>query len=462
MELEIVILAAGKGTRMGSKLPKVLHTIGGKPLLAHVIETANSLKPKKIIIIYGHGGEQVQQTIESSISKDISTKIQWIEQIQQQGTGHAVQMAAPFLNDQSNALVLYGDVPLTQSSTLKSLISNVNNESPLSLLTMILSNATGYGRILRDIDGKILGIVEQKDANPEQLEIREANTGILCAQAKELKIWLDKLKNDNAQGEYYLTDIVGMAAEDGVNIKSEQPETIYEVEGVNDKKQLAELERCYQYEQANTLLLSGVTLMDPARIDIRGDLQIESDVSIDINVIFEGSVKIKSGSIIGPNCVIKNSSIGANTRIEANTLIEGSLIEDECSIGPFARVRPGTHVFKGGKLGNFVETKKAEIGEGSKVSHLSYIGDAKLGKDVNVGAGTITCNYDGVNKYLTEIEDEVFIGSNTSLIAPVKIGKKATTGAGSAINKDVDNEELAIARGKQRNISGWKRPEKKS
>ena len=462
MELEIIILAAGKGTRMMSKLPKVLHTIGGKPLLAHVIETANSLEPKKIIIIYGHGGEQVQQTIEANISQDISNKIQWIEQTEQKGTGHAVQMAAPFLSDQNKALVLYGDVPLIQTSTLKSLISIKNSESPLSLLTMILPNATGYGRILRDIDGKILGIVEQKDANQEQLEIKEANTGILCAQVKQLKAWLERIKNDNSQEEFYLTDVVGMAAENYQKIPSMQPETIHEVEGVNDKKQLAALERCYQKQQADTLLLSGVTLMDPERIDIRGDVNIESDVTIDINVVLEGRVTIKSGTIVGQNCLIKNADIGANTRIEANTVIEDSTVGDECNIGPFARLRPGSHVHKGGKLGNFVETKKAEIGEGSKVNHLSYVGDAVLGKGVNVGAGSITCNYDGANKHLTELDDGVFIGSNTSLVAPVKLGKNSTTGAGSVINKDVENEELAIARGKQKNISGWTRPIKKS
>jgi len=462
MELEIIILAAGKGTRMMSKLPKVLHTIGGKPLLAHVIETANSLEPKKIIIIYGHGGEQVQQTIEASISQNISNKIQWIEQTEQKGTGHAVQMAAPFLSDQNKALVLYGDVPLIQTSTLKSLISIKNSESPLSLLTMILPNATGYGRILRDIDGKILGIVEQKDANQEQLEIKEANTGILCAQVKQLKAWLERIKNDNSQEEFYLTDVVGMAAENYQKIPSMQPETIHEVEGVNDKKQLAALERCYQKQQADTLLLSGVTLMDPERIDIRGDVNIESDVTIDINVVLEGRVTIKSGTIVGQNCLIKNADIGANTRIEANTVIEDSTVGDECNIGPFARLRPGSHVHKGGKLGNFVETKKAEIGEGSKVNHLSYVGDAVLGKGVNVGAGSITCNYDGANKHLTELDDGVFIGSNTSLVAPVKLGKNSTTGAGSVINKDVENEELAIARGKQKNISGWTRPIKKS
>jgi len=462
MELEIVILAAGKGTRMGSKLPKVLHTIGGKPLLSHVIETANSLNPTKIIIIYGHGGEQVQETVEANINKGISSKIQWIEQTQQKGTGHAVQIAAPFLSDQNKALVLYGDVPLIQASTLKSLISIENKESPLSLLTMNLPNARGYGRILRDIDGKILGIVEQKDANTEQLEIKEANTGILCARIKQLKVWLDKINNENAQGEFYLTDIVGMAAEEFLNIFSFQPETNYEVEGVNDKKQLAALERCYQKQQADLLLLSGITLMDPDRVDIRGDINIEPDVTIDINVVLEGRVTIKSGTIVGQNCLIKNADIGANTRIEANTVIEDSIIGDECNIGPFARLRPGSHVHKGGKLGNFVETKKAEIGEGSKVNHLSYVGDAVLGKGVNVGAGSITCNYDGANKYLTELEDGVFIGSNTSLIAPVKLGKNSTTGAGSVINKNVDDEELAIARGKQKNITGWARPVKKS
>lgn len=461
MDLEVVILAAGKGTRMKSKLPKVLHLLGGKPLLAHVIETAQSLEPKKIIVIYGHGGDSVKQTIAATMDQHTANNIEWIEQVEQKGTGHAVQMAEPFLNDASKVLVLYGDVPLIRASTLQSLINKKNSESPLSLLTMNLPDATGYGRILRDIDGNIKGIVEQKDANQEQLKIEEINTGILCADAKPLKGWLKQLKNNNAQEEYYLTDIVAMAANKYLPIYAEQAKSAIEVEGINDKIQLAKLERCFQRQQAETLLLNGVTLLDPERIDIRGKVDIEPDVIIDVNVIFEGSVKVAAGTVIGPNCVIKNSTIGANVRIEANTLIEGSHIAEQCTIGPFARVRPGTHLHKGAKLGNFVETKKTDIGEGSKVNHLSYIGDAKIGKDVNIGAGTITCNYDGVNKHLTEIEDGVFIGSNTSLIAPVKIGKQATTGAGSAINKNVEEKQLAIARGKQKNIDGWQRPEKK-
>ncbi len=464
MDLEIVILAAGKGTRMKSKLPKVLHPVGGKPLLVHVIETALSLAPKKIIVIYGHGGELVKESIAANLDSKVAESLQWLEQKEQKGTGHAVQIAEPWLNDAGKALVLYGDVPLIQSLTLKKLLNydnTVEDKPALSLLTMNLADASGYGRILRDIDGHIKGIVEQKDANQEQLQIKEINTGILAAPVKQLKGWLQQLENDNAQGEYYLTDIVAMAANEDFPINSEQPSTALEIEGINDRKQLAKLERCFQNLQAEKLLLSGVTLRDPHRIDIRGELEIEPDVLIDVNVVFEGMVTIKSGTVIGPNCVLKNTSIGANAVIEANTLIEDSIIGDQCKVGPFARVRPGTHLQKGARLGNFVETKQADIGEGSKVNHLSYIGDAKLGKGVNIGAGTITCNYDGVNKHLTEIEDGAFIGSNTSLIAPVTIGKHATTGAGSAINKNVEDKQLAIARGKQKNITGWQRPEKK-
>lgn len=459
MNLDIVILAAGKGTRMKSKLPKVLHPLGGKPMLAHVIETASELKPQRIIVIYGHGGELVRQGIEECLDEKTVKELEWIEQKEQRGTGHAVQMASHLLDDKNKVLVLYGDVPLIQKTTLQRLI-NTNDFSALSLLTVKLADPSGYGRILRDIDNNIKGIVEHKDANEEQLNINEVNTGILCAQAKHLNKWVTQLRDNNAQGELYLTDIVSMAEEERQEIRSENPETGFEVEGINDRYQLASLERIYQQQLTKKLLLNGVTLIDPDRIDIRGEVDIDSDVTVDVNVIFEGKVKVESGCYIGPNCVLKNAVIGRDTCIEANSYIEDSKVEESCVIGPYARLRPGTVVKNRGKVGNFVEIKKSEIGEGSKVNHLSYVGDATLGKEVNVGAGTITCNYDGANKHPTYIGDGAFIGSNTSLIAPVKIGKEATTGAGSAINKDVEDKQLAIARGKQKNISGWQRPKK--
>lgn len=453
LPLDIVILAAGKGTRMRSDLPKVLHPIGGRPLLQHVIDTARKLGAERLLTIVGHGADQVEQRLAAD-------DIQFVMQTEQLGTGHAVQQTLPHLRDNSRVLILYGDVPLTRAETLEKLVAQVNDKQ-MGLLTMTLPDPTGYGRIIRDEQGKVAAIVEQKDASAEQLKISEINTGIMAATAGQLRQWLPLLSNDNAQGEYYLTDLIAMARKSGVNIHVEQPQRVEEVEGINNRQQQAALERYYQRQEAEALLATGVTLMDPGRFDCRGRITAGRDVVIDINCVFEGEVTLADGVQIGPNCLLKNCAIGAGTKIEANSVIEDAQVEARCTIGPFARLRPGTHLAEGAKIGNFVETKKARIGAGSKVNHLSYIGDTTMGAGVNVGAGTITCNYDGVNKFQTEIGDEVFVGSNTSLVAPVKLGKGSTIGAGSVITREVPESELAIARGKQRNISEWQRPKKK-
>ena len=451
--LEIVVLAAGKGTRMKSELPKVLHPIAGKPMLEHVLESARALKADMIHIVAGHGHELVETNYRAN-------DVNFVRQEQQLGTGHAVQQALPYLTDNSRVLILYGDVPLTQIETLHDLLAQVSVNT-LGLLTVNLANPTGYGRIIRNSQGEVIKIVEQKDATEVELSISEGNTGILAVNVSDLKRWLPKLKAENAQGEYYLTDIIGMARDESLPIVTAQPKSEFEVLGVNDRRQQAQLERYYQIQTAEKLMAQGVTLMDPGRFDCRGDLSVGTDVVVDINCIFEGEVTLGNGVIIGPNCIITNSSVGDNSVIKANTILENATIGEACELGPFARARPGTVMAKGSKLGNFVETKKAIIGEGSKVNHLTYIGDAEIGALVNVGAGTITCNYDGVNKSKTTIGDGAFIGSNTSLVAPVTIGAGATVGAGSTIASNVPDEQLGVARGKQRNISGWKRPTKK-
>lgn len=451
--LDIVILAAGKGTRMRSDLPKVLHPIGGRPLLQHVIDTARELGAERLLTIVGHGAEQVEKQLGAD-------DIQFVLQTEQLGTGHAVQQALPHLRDNARVLILYGDVPLTRAETLKALVAEVNDRQ-MGLLTMTLPDPAGYGRILRDAQGQVEAIVEQKDATDEQLAITEINTGIMAATSEQLRQWLPRLSNDNAQGEYYLTDLIAMARLSGVAIHVAQPARVQEVEGINNRQQQAALERHYQRQQAEALLVRGVTLMDPARFDCRGRLETGRDVIIDINCVFEGDVTLEDGVQIGPNCLLKNCTIGAGTRIEANSVIDDARVAANCAVGPFARLRPGTRLADGAKIGNFVEVKKATIGAGSKVNHLSYIGDSTLGKDVNVGAGTITCNYDGVNKFQTEIGDNVFVGSNTALVAPVKLGNNSTVGAGSVITRDIPDAELAVARGKQRNIQGWQRPTKK-
>jgi bifunctional UDP-N-acetylglucosamine pyrophosphorylase/glucosamine-1-phosphate N-acetyltransferase len=453
MKLRVVILAAGKGTRMRSELPKVLHKVANKPMVEHVIDTARSLKPDAINLIFGHGGDQLKQAIAGD-------DLTWVEQREQLGTGHAVQQVIPHLKSSEKVIILYGDVPLLTESTLIKLVTASANTS-LGLLTMTLAEPTGYGRIVRNERRSVTGIVEQKDANAQQLAINEVNTGIMIADSDKLKSWLEQLSNDNAQKEYYLTDIVAMAAREGVNIATAQPDNAQEVEGANNRQQLASLERALQQRQAEELMTQGVTLIDPARFDCRGKLSAGSDVTIDINAVFEGNVVLGDRVVIEPNCVIRNSVIGDDTIIRANSHIEDAKVAKGCKVGPFARLRPGAELADEAQVGNFVEMKKSRLGKGSKASHLTYLGDTQVGEYANIGAGTITCNYDGVNKALTEIGDGAFIGSNSSLVAPVAIGKNATVGAGSVITRAVADEELAVARGKQRNISGWQRPQSK-
>lgn len=451
--LDILVLAAGKGTRMRSDLPKVLHPVGGKALVQHVVDTARQVGGEQILIIVGHGAEKVEERM-------AAPDVKFVLQAEQLGTGHAVQQALPQLRGDATVLILYGDVPLTRAETLQKLIAQVS-DTQMGLLTVNMQDPTGYGRIVRDPLGKVVAIVEHKDANEEQKQIREINTGIMAVKARHLRDWLPQLQNNNAQGEYYLTDIIAMAKASGVSIAVEQPAAVQEVEGINNRQQQAALERYFQQQKANELMVAGVTLLDPARIDIRGNLKVGRDVVIDINCVFEGDVELGDGVTIEPNCVIINSKLGTGTHVKAFSHIEESVLAADCDVGPYARLRPGTDLAEGVKIGNFVETKKAVIAKGSKVNHLSYIGDAKVGTGVNVGAGTITCNYDGVNKFKTEIGDNAFIGSNSALVAPVKIGAGATVGAGSVITRDVEATELAIGRAKQRNIQGWERPTKK-
>ncbi len=448
--LNIVILAAGKGTRMYSDKPKVLHALAGKPLVQHVLDCAALLQPQQVCVVYGHGGEVVPQAMQHYAAK-------FVMQEPQLGTGHAVQQAMPHLDDESRTLVLYGDVPLIQHNTLHQMLQAGEG---LVLLTVNLDNPTGYGRIVRDAQGDVMSIVEQKDASPEQLEIKEVNTGILLAPTAKLREWLSKLGNKNAQGEYYLTDIVAMAVQQGVTVHSVQPAQRWEVEGINNKIQLATLERVWQQTIANKLMGQGVTLADPARLDVRGNLVCGRDVEIDVGCIFEGEVNLGDRVRVGAYSVIRNASIGQGTQIAPFSHIDDSIVAANCHIGPYARLRPGSKLHDDAHVGNFVEIKNSEIGQGSKANHLSYIGDSTVGKRVNIGAGTITCNYDGANKFRTIIEDDAFIGSDTQLVAPVTVGKGATIGAGSTITKDAPAGELTLSRGKQITITGWKRPQK--
>ncbi len=451
--LSVVILAAGQGTRMRSRLPKVLHTLAGRPLLAHVVETAASLQAVAIHVVYGHGGEQVQTALGAQ-------PLQWVEQAEQLGTGHAVAQAAPAIPPDHNVLVLYGDVPLTEAETLRRLIA-AGGADAVGLLTAHLADPTGYGRILRGADGNVLGIVEQKDATPQQLAIREVNTGMMSIPAAHMQRWLARLGNDNAQGEYYLTDVIAMAVADGVAVHTVHAQDEREILGVNDRVQLAWLEREYQRRRAETLMREGVTLRDPARFDLRGTLQAGRDVVIDIDVIIEGHVVIGENVEIGAHCLLKDVTIGDGSVIHPHCVLEESTIGAGCQVGPFARLRPATVLADKAKAGNFVEIKKSVVGEGSKINHLSYVGDATLGRDVNVGAGCITCNYDGVNKHKTVIGDRAFIGSDTQLVAPVEIGEDAVIGAGSTITRPAPAGELTVSRAKQVTVSGWKRPQKK-
>jgi bifunctional UDP-N-acetylglucosamine pyrophosphorylase / glucosamine-1-phosphate N-acetyltransferase len=453
MGMSVVILAAGKGTRMKSAKPKVLHQLAGIPLVGHVIASAKQLQPSSIHVIYGFGGDQVK----SAINDD---SITWVEQSEQLGTGHAVIQAMPGIPDENDVLILYGDVPLTQASTLQALAQGVE-KSGFSLLTVNLEDPSGYGRIVRDKSGSVVKIVEQKDADFATLQITEGNTGMMATRASLLKGWLNQLGNNNAQGEYYLTDVIALAVAEGVNVETFQPSYLEEVLGINDRLQLAQLEREYQVQCANYFMTEGVTLIDPLRVDFRGNVGIGQDTTIDINVILRGNTTIGRGVSIGANTVITDSIIEDGTQIFENCVIEKSHIGAECNIGPFARIRPDTVLAEKVKIGNFVETKKANIAKGSKVNHLSYIGDTQMGEDVNVGAGTITCNYDGANKFQTTIGNKVFIGSDTQLIAPVTVGDGATIGAGSTISKDVPADKLTLSRAKQVSLDGWQRPVKK-
>jgi bifunctional UDP-N-acetylglucosamine pyrophosphorylase/glucosamine-1-phosphate N-acetyltransferase len=454
MSIKTIILAAGQGTRMRSSRSKVLHEIANKALLQHVYETSLSIENNSIYIIYGHGGETVKQ----SLSHLDAT---WIEQKQQLGTGHAVQQAIHHVDDPDTVLILYGDVPLLKASTLNTLLHKVSLSS-LALLTVHLDDPTGYGRIVRDKDHAVVKIVEQKDANEVELQIKEGNTGILACKGSQLKQWLARLSNNNAQNEYYLTDIIEMAVDDGLSVETTQAGSQEEVLGVNNRNQLAHLERAYQLQQAQALMEQGVTLRDPSRLDVRGCfVELGQDIDIDINVIFEGENRIGSFVKIGPNCVIKNATIAEGVEILANSVIEDAVIGAGSRIGPFARLRPQTQLAQHVHIGNFVEIKKTSVAEGSKINHLSYIGDSEIGSKVNVGAGTITCNYDGVNKFKTIIEDGAFIGSDTQLVAPVTVGKNATIGAGSTITKDTPADQLTLSRVKQISIESWQRPTKK-
>lgn len=456
MSLSLIIMAAGKGTRMRSRLPKVLQPLAGKALLQHVLEAGLTLKPTQIIVVYGYGGDQVQAHFADFDTAGVS--LQWVEQAEQHGTGHAVQMALPVLATEGKTLILSGDVPLVQPDTLQRLVAAAS--SGMALLTQTLPDATGYGRILRDETGQISGIVEQKDANPVQQAIREINAGIYCVDNALLHQYLPRLRNDNAQQEFYLTDIVGMAVADHIRIGTVTPAGQYEPEGVNDRQQLAALERRWQLVQAQRLMQQGVHLLDPARFDLRGSLTCGQDVQIDINVIIEGRCTLGDGVMIGAGCILRDVSVAAGTRIAPYSLLDGAELGRDNRIGPFARLRPGTQLADGVHIGNFVEIKNTRLGAGSKANHLAYVGDAIVGSNSNLGAGMITCNYDGANKHRTVIGDQAFIGSNASLVAPVEIGDGATVGAGSVITKVVEPGALGVARGRQVNLPDYVRPVK--
>jgi bifunctional UDP-N-acetylglucosamine pyrophosphorylase/glucosamine-1-phosphate N-acetyltransferase len=451
MNITTIILAAGKGTRMRSELPKILHRVANRPLLQHVYDMSHEIENNTITIVYGHGAELVRNTL-----KNLDAT--WVEQKQQLGTGHAVQQCKEQISDDDTVLILYGDVPLLKLETVQQLIANVSNNT-LALLTVNLDNPTGYGRIVRDNAGKVTKIVEEKDASPEEKLIIEGNTGIMAVQGGRLKTWLAQLGNNNAQGEYYLTDVIEMAVADNIEVITSQPETVDEVLGVNNRVQLSHLERVYQLEQAQNLMEQGVTLLDPARFDLRGSIEaLGIDIIIDVNVIIEGKNKIGNNVKIGANTQIKDSIIGDDVEILANCVLENAVVGVGSRVGPFARLRPETELADHVHIGNFVEIKKSTVATGSKINHLSYIGDTTVGSGVNIGAGTITCNYDGVNKFRTVIEDGAFIGSDTQLVAPVTIGKNATIGAGSTITKDTPENQLTLSRVKQISIAGWQRP----
>ncbi|EMB4323968.1 bifunctional UDP-N-acetylglucosamine diphosphorylase/glucosamine-1-phosphate N-acetyltransferase GlmU [Pluralibacter gergoviae] len=450
--MSVVILAAGKGTRMYSDLPKVLHTLAGKPMVQHVIDVADVSGARQVHLVYGHGGELLKQTLKAD-------NLNWVLQAEQLGTGHAMQQAAPFFHDDEDIMMLYGDVPLISAETLARLRA-AKPQGGVGLLTVRLDDPTGYGRITRE-DGKVTGIVEHKDATDAERQIQEINTGILIAGGADLKRWLGKLSNNNAQGEYYITDIIAMAYQEGRDIVAVHPDRLSEVEGVNNRLQLSRLERVFQAEQAEKLLLAGVMLRDPSRFDLRGSLQHGRDVEIDTNVILEGRVTLGHRVKIGAGCVIKNSVIGDDCVISPYTVVEDARLHADCTVGPFARLRPGSELLDGAHVGNFVEMKKARLGKASKAGHLSYLGDAEIGDDVNIGAGTITCNYDGANKHKTIIGDDVFVGSDTQLVAPVTVGRGVTIAAGTTVTRDVADNELVLSRVPQVHKQGWQRPVKK-
>jgi bifunctional UDP-N-acetylglucosamine pyrophosphorylase/glucosamine-1-phosphate N-acetyltransferase len=453
MPLSVVILAAGQGKRMKSEWPKVLQPLAGRALLKHVIDTARELAPDAIHVVYGHGAEQVRAAFESEA-------VSWVLQERQLGTGHAVLQALPGIPDSHTVLVLYGDVPLIRRDTLAELLKLADSKT-LAVLTVMLADPSGYGRILRDARGRIRKIVEHKDASQKELRVRESNTGIIAAPAKLLKKWLAAVKSDNAQGEFYLTDVAAIAAKGKFHVVPRLAHTEAEVLGVNDKVQLAQVETVYRQMRTQELMLAGVTIIDPARVDIRGTVTAGRDVQLDVNVVLEGAVTLGDRVRIGSNCWIRDCEIGADTQVFANCVLDHAVIGPSCNVGPFARLRPGAALAREVHIGNFVEVKNAHVGEGSKANHLTYLGDAQIGKDVNVGAGTITCNYDGVNKSQTQIEDGAFIGSGSMLVAPVRIGARATIGAGSTITEDAPADRLTLGRSRQVSIDGWKRPLKR-
>lgn len=452
--MNIVILAAGKGVRMRSALPKVLHPVAGQPMIAHVVSTARQFSPAVLAVVHGHGGDLVIRHFSAD------SDIQWVQQAEQLGTGHAVKQALPVLDPNHPVLVLYGDVPGISVETLSRLLSSVSSDK-IALLTANLSNPTGYGRIVRNEAGKVIAIVEEKDAAPEQKAITETNTGILVVPYEKLARWLAQLNNENAQGEYYLTDIIAMAANEGVEIVTAQPDDVSEIQGANNFVQLAELERQHQRRVAEKLMASGVRIVDPARIDVRGTLVCGKDVSIDVGCIFEGNVTLDDNVSVGAYCVLRNVHVGAGTKMEPFCHLDDASMGQNVKIGPYSRLRPGAELADEVHVGNFVEIKKAQVGDGSKVNHLTYIGDATIGKRVNIGAGTITCNYDGVNKHRTIIGDDVFIGSDTQLVAPVTVGNGATIGAGTTLTKDAPENALTLSRSPQKSVQKWQRPVKK-
>ena len=458
MTLSIVILAAGQGKRMNSALPKVLQPLAGRPLLGHVLAAARVLEPAAVHVVYGHGGEQVRAALAADLAA-VAPRSSWVLQAEQKGTGHAVQQALSALHDDEIALVLYGDVPLVQPETLRALVALAGPKS-LGLLTVELPDPTGYGRIVRDARGKVLRIVEQKDANARERRIREGNTGIMAVPVKRLRGWLGKLRNANAQGEYYLTDIIAMAVKDKVKVAPLAAPTVAEVLGINDRIQLAEAECALQHLRARALMVAGATLADAMRVDVRGEVVVGRDVFIDINAVFEGRVVLGDGVIVGPGCVLRDCEIAAGVRLNAYCVIEGATVGAGAIIGPFARLRPGAALGRDVHIGNFVEIKNSTMGAGSKANHLAYVGDASVGPRANIGAGTIVANYDGANKHHTVIGADAHTGSNSVLVAPVSVGDGATVGAGSTITKDVPAGTLVVARGKQVAIDGWKRPVK--